>query len=194
MPQPSRLLERDQSCLIVIDVQQHFLDKLPLDRRDPLVQRIAWLIRVAAALEIPVVAMAEDLPRVGPPVDPVRDALPPGTRMHDKRVFGLAGQPEILAEVEATGRRDLVLVGLETDVCVAHSALGLLDQGFRVAVAEDATGTPPPHQTAALARMEAAGVIVTSVKGIYYEWVRDLATNAAVRRRLQGPLPAGLTL
>jgi nicotinamidase-related amidase len=194
MAEPSRLLERDRSCLVVIDVQQHFLDKLPLDRREPLAQRIAWLIRVAAALEIPVVAMAEDLPKVGPPVDAVRDALPPGTRVYDKRVFGLAGQPEILAAVRATGRRDLVLLGLETDVCVAHSALGLLDQGWRVAVAEDATGSPPPHHAAGLARMAAAGVLVTTVKGVYYEWVRDLATNAEVRRRLQGPLPAGLTL
>ncbi|HKY95735.1 MAG TPA: isochorismatase family protein, partial [Kiloniellales bacterium] len=120
--------------------------------------------------------------------------LPAGTTVHDKRVFGLAGQPDILAAVEATGRRELVLAGLETDVCVAHSALGLLDLGFRVAIPQDGTGTPPPHQEPALARLAAAGAILTTVKGVYYEWVRDLATNAELRRRLQGPLPAGLTL
>ena len=41
------LIERDRSCLVVIDVQQHFLDKLPLGRRVPLVERIAWLMRAA---------------------------------------------------------------------------------------------------------------------------------------------------
>jgi nicotinamidase-related amidase len=194
MAEPSRLLERDHSCLLVIDVQQHFLDKLPLDQREPLAQRIAWLIKVAVVLEIPVLAMAEDVPKVGPPVAAVQEALPAGTGVHDKRVFGLAGQADILAAVQATGRRDLVLAGLETDVCVAHSALGLLDQGFRVAVAEDATGSPPPHHAAGLARMAAAGAILTTVKGVYYEWVRDLAANSAVRRRLQGPLPPSLTL
>jgi nicotinamidase-related amidase len=189
-----RLLERDRSCLVVIDVQPYFLSKLPLDRREPLAQRIAWLVRVAALLDIPVVATAEDLKQVGPLAEAVAEALPAGTKVHDKQVFGLAGQSDILAAVEAAGRRDLVLVGLETDVCVAQSALGLLDRGFRVAVPEDATGTPPPHQQPGIARMAAAGAIVTTVKGVYYEWVRDLATNAALRRRLQGPLPPGLTL
>lgn len=188
------LLDRDRSCLVVIDVQPYFLAKLPLDRRQPLADRIAWLVRVAAALQIPVVATAEDLPSVGALAEVVAEALPPGTTVHDKRIFGLAQQADILAAIEATGRRELVLAGLETDVCVAHSALGLLDLGFRVAIPQDATGTPPPHQEAGLARMAAAGAILTTVKGVYYEWVRDLATNAELRRRLQGPLPAGLTL
>lgn len=189
-----RLLDRHRCCLVVIDVQPYFLAKLPLDQRQPLADRIAWLVRVAAALGIPVVATAEDLPTVGPLAEVVMEALPAGTRVHDKRVFGLAQQADILAAVEATGRRELVLAGLETDVCIAHSALGLLDLGFRVAIPEDATGSPPPHHQAGLARLAAAGAILTTVKGVYYEWVRDLATLDDVRRRVQGPLPAGLTL
>ena len=37
-----QLFDRDRSCLVVIDVQQYFLDKLPADQRQPLVARIAW--------------------------------------------------------------------------------------------------------------------------------------------------------
>jgi nicotinamidase-related amidase len=87
-----------------------------------------------------------------------------------------------------------VLVGLETDVCIAHSALGLIDQGYRVAAIEDATASPPPHHKAGLRRMAAGGVILTNTKGIYYEWVRDLATHARVKSRINLPLPEGLTL
>jgi nicotinamidase-related amidase len=47
------LIERERSCLIVVDVQQYFLDKLPPHERGPLVQRMAWLMRVARALDIP---------------------------------------------------------------------------------------------------------------------------------------------
>src|SRR5688572_29144086 len=113
-----RLLDRNSNCLVVIDVQPYFLAKLPLDQRQPLADRIAWLIRVAAVLQVPVVATAEDLPRVGPLAEVVMDALPRGTPVHDKRIFGLAAQADILAAIEATGRRELVLAGLETDVCV----------------------------------------------------------------------------
>jgi nicotinamidase-related amidase len=120
--------------------------------------------------------------------------LPAGASVHDKKVFGLCGQFNILEVVRKTGRSECVLVGLETDVCISHSALGLLDQGFRVAAIEDATASPPPHHDAGLRRMAAAGVIITNTKGIYYEWVRDLATNAHVQSRINLPTPASLTL
>ncbi len=188
------LIDRAQSVLIVIDVQQYFLDKLPAEMRGPLEARISWLIRVAKALGIPVIATAEDIARDGPLTPEIAAALPQGVSVHDKMVFGLAGQPAILDEVRRTGRRDCVLVGLETDVCVAHSALGLMDHGFRVAVISDATGSPPPHHERGLGRIAAAGAIVTDTKGIHYEWVRDLATLARLRKEIGREAPPGVTL
>src|SRR5689334_850276 len=119
------LFHRDRSCLLVIDVQQHFLDKLPAGAVAPLVTRIAWLMRVAAALQMPIIATAEDIPANGTLVPAVLAELPHGGTVFDKMIFGLADQPDLRAAVAATGRSELVLVGLETDVCIAHSALGL---------------------------------------------------------------------
>jgi nicotinamidase-related amidase len=109
-------------------------------------------------------------------------------------VFGLCGQPSILDDVRKSGRSEFVLVGLETDVCVAHSAIGLMEQGFRVAVIEDATASPPPYHDSGIRRLSAAGAVITTVKGIYYEWVRDLATVNRVGPQINLPLPPGLTL
>ena len=134
----SRLLDRRRSCLAVIDVQQVFLDKLPLDQRARLVGRIAWLIRVAVALDIPLLATAEDIARVGPVVPEIASLLPAAAPAHDKMVFDLCQQPAIRAAVAATGRDQFVLAGLETDVCVTHSAFGLMAAGHEVAVALDA--------------------------------------------------------
>lgn len=188
------LFGRDDSVLVVIDVQGVFLDKLPEAEREPLVARIAWLIGVARALHVPIIAMAEDIPRNGAPVAAVRSALSDDTPIFDKRVFGLAGQDDILAAVRATGRREAVLVGLETDVCVAQSALGLKAAGYRVAALSDATASPGTCHAAGLARMRDAAVTLSTVKGIYYEWVRDLETLAQVKRVLPADLPEGLTL
>jgi nicotinamidase-related amidase len=188
------LFDHRKSCPIVIDVQQYFLDKLPLDWRQPLVERIAWLMRLAKILEIPVIATAEDIAKNGQLVTSLMSELPTATTVHDKTVFGLCGQTSILEDVKKSGRSEFILVGLETDVCVAHSAIGLAEQGFRVAVIEDATGSPPPHHDLGIRRMLAAGVTVTSVKGIYYEWVRDLATAKSVRQWMNKPLPPGLAL
>jgi nicotinamidase-related amidase len=194
MDHPHALLDRAKSCLVVIDVQQYFLDKLPLDQRGPLVERIAWLMRVARYLEIPIISTAEDPTKDGPLLPLVSAELPPGSKTFDKMTFGLFGQPDIRRAIEDTRRREFVLVGLETDVCIAHSALGLLEAGYRVTVLEDATASPPPHHDRGLQRMAAAGVMMSSVKGVYYEWVRDLKTNAEVKSRLNPPLPPGLTL
>ena len=189
-----QLFDRYKSCLIVVDVQQYFLDKLPFEQRQPLVARIAWLIQVARALAIPVIATAEDISNDGSLVPELEGLPPPGVAVHDKLVFGLCGQPSILDDVRKTGRSEFILAGLETDVCIAHSALGLMEHGYRVAVIDDATASPPPHHAHGLRRMAAAGVTVTSTKGIYYEWVRDLATSKEVRQQMNTPLPPGLTL
>jgi nicotinamidase-related amidase len=188
------LFTADKCALVVIDVQDYFLAKLPLDWRKPLVDRIAWLMRVASILEIPIIATAENIASDGPLVPDLVKQLHAGANVQDKKVFGLCGQSDILEVIRKTERSECVLVGLETDVCISHSALGLLDQGFRVAAIEDATASPPPHHDAGLRRMAAGGVILTNTKGIYYEWVRDLATNTQVQSRINLPTPAGLTL
>ena len=188
------LMERERSCLVVIDVQQYFLDKLPLGWCVPLVERIGWLMRVACLLDIPVIATAEDVERNGPLVPALAHCLPvDAPPVFDKRVFGLWGQEDIRAAVEGTGRECFVLVGLETDVCVAQSALGLRAAGYRVAVVEDACASPPPNHEHGLRRLRDTGAIVTTVKTMFYEWTRDLGTTHRVREELGVPPPAGIT-
>jgi nicotinamidase-related amidase len=100
--------------------------------------------------------------------------LSPDTPVYNKMVFGLVDNPEILQVVENTNRKTAILVGLETDVCIAHSAIGLLGLGYKVAVVADAVGSPGEAHQYGLARMEAAGVMLTNLKSLYYEWVRTV--------------------
>jgi nicotinamidase-related amidase len=133
----------------------------------PLVARMAWLMRVASTLQIPIVAAAEDMADNGGLVEGIVTARPEGPKVFDKLVFGRCGQADMLAGVTETGRDEFVLIGLETDVCICHSALGLQGKGYRVAAIADATGSLPPHHEAGLSRMARAGIIITNAKGIY---------------------------
>ena len=69
-------------------------------------------------------------------------------------------------------RPKVVLAGIETHVCVLHTALDLLALGFRVFLAVDAVGAryAVDHETA-LRRLEQAGAILTTVEGCAFEWV-----------------------
>jgi nicotinamidase-related amidase len=188
------LVDRNESCLAVIDVQQSFLAKLPLHERASLVARIAWLVRVATRLDIPVLATAEDMNRNGPLVPELTREFSAATHIHNKMVFGLYGQDNIRDAVTEMGRRSFVLTGLETDVCISQSALGLAGAGFDVTVIADACGSPPPHHAYGLERLRDAGIRIASVKGIFYEWVRDLSVYRERVSDLVDEAPAGLTL
>ncbi len=168
------LIEVDDSVLLVIDVQDRFLDKLPVPERRLLVNRIGWLVDAARQLGVPIIATAENVSELGGVIPSIAQRLPAETPVFNKMVFGLAEEREIRGAVAETGRSTAILVGLETDVCIAHSALGLLERGLQVVVVADGTGTPGIGQEIGLERVRRAGGLVSSVKAVYYEWVRTV--------------------
>jgi nicotinamidase-related amidase len=172
----TQLIEAGDSVLVVIDVQDHFLKKIDSAIATRLVERVRWLIQVAGWLHVPVITTAEDAPNSGPTTERIRSVISADAPDLNKVVFGLAGQPDILRAVEILGRRTAILVGLETDVCVQHSAFGLAALGYRTAVIADATASPADGHAWGLDRMRAAGIAVLSCKGLFYEWMRDLKT------------------
>jgi nicotinamidase-related amidase len=171
-----KLIDADDSVLIAIDIQDYFLKKLPFEVSDRLLKRVCWLIKVGHWRKIPLIVTAEELDKH--PVAPkLLQSVPSDTNIFDKRIFGLAFQSDIMDAVKQIQRRTTVLIGLETDVCVAHSALGLLQAGYRVAVVADATGSPENGHEIGLNRMRDAGAIVVSTKSLFYEWLHDLEWN-----------------
>jgi len=170
-----RLVEVDDSVLVVIDIQDSFLSKYETAVSKALVARAVWIIQVARYLKVPIVAMAEDIARGGDLTRAIRDALPAECKTHDKDYFGLAGNPDILAAVDATGRKTAVLIGVETDVCVAQSAIGLMQNGYQVVVLGDAVATTQGSGEIGLTRMREAGAVISAVKPLYYEWQRSVS-------------------
>ena len=168
------LLDADDSTLIVIDVQDKFLQRLDGEVAARVVERIAWLVQVADWLQLPTIVTAEEIEAMGPTTEAIRRRLPESSPDLDKMVFGLAGQASILERVADTGRKTAVLVGLETDVCVSQSAIGLAAKGYRVAVVADACASPEDGHEHGLARVRDAGIAVISTKGLFFEWVRDV--------------------
>ncbi len=193
---PLALVEARDSVLVVIDVQGAFVRKLPSDEAQAIVLRAAWLVGAAAWLGIPVVVTAEDMPRLGGPVDEVAQCLPPGAAVHDKLVFDLTAEPAIVTAIRNTGRGTAIVAGFETDVCVAQSAIGLVGLGYRVVAVADCSGSPGSAHQAGLDRMAAGGVLVLRLRSLLYEWLRTVETSRRFRAEYiaRWPLPAGLVM
>lgn len=188
------LIDVQDCVLVVIDVQDSFLTKYARDRVEKILSRVGWLMDVARILDVPLVTTAEDIDKMGSLSASLIERLPDGAPVFNKMFFNLTDNPEIFRAVEATGRKTAVLVGLETDVCIAQSALGLIQHGYQVAVVEDATASPGKAHAVGLERMRAAGVLVTSIKALYYEWVRGVKKSEGIARKNleQIGLPIGI--
>ena len=142
---------------------------------------MTWLAKVARQLDVPAVMTEEDPAQNGATYAPIADTFPDVDALV-KPTFGLTETPEIVGRMEGSGRTTAVLVGFETDVCVAQSAVGLKERGMRVVVVEDAVFSPGEMHERGLARMVAEGVELNHCKGLAYEWTRPLERSRAVLR------------
>jgi nicotinamidase-related amidase len=172
------LIAHEDCVLVVIDAQPGFFgpDLPEPDQADAAqaLDRAAWLVALAQRLDVPVVVTEEE-----PEVNGVTDARLAVAPAFVKPTFGLAGTPEIL---NAVIRPTAVLVGFETDVCVYQSAVGLLEQGKRVVVVEDATFSPGEMHARGLTRLRDAGARLTHAKALGYEWARTVEGAAVLPR------------
>ncbi len=173
--------------LVVVDAQEGFYGgRLPAGERaraEDALARMTWLAKVARRLDVPAVLTEEDPARNGATYAPIAEAFPDAAAVA-KPTFGLAGTPEIVDRIERGGRMTAVLVGFETDVCVAQSAIGLKERDMRVVVVEDAVFSPGEMHERGLARMVAEGVELNHCKGLAYEWTRTVERSRSV---LQSP-------
>jgi nicotinamidase-related amidase len=169
--------------LVVIDAQPGFYgpSRADVDRElfASALARSAWVAGVARALDVPVVLTEEDAATNGPTHPSIRSAVPSDAPVLVKQVFGADANPDIDAAVRREDRSAVVLVGLETDVCVAHSAIGWQAAGLRPVVVHDAVYSAGAGHANGLARLRGEGIELLSAKELYYEWLRDLPSVRA---------------
>jgi nicotinamidase-related amidase len=172
MTSPLKRLRAETSALVVIDVQDKLLVKIPTAAT--LVRNAAFLLDVAALLEVPARATEQYPKGLGPTTAELARRLPKS--LPAKTAFSCCGAGTFLEELEMLRRPNVVLVGMESHVCVSQTAFDLLHAGLHVFLAVDALGArfAVDHDTA-LRRLEQAGAVLTTVEAVAFEWVADAA-------------------
>jgi nicotinamidase-related amidase len=172
MQEPARLTV-DTTSVLVVDVQEKLLPKI--FNSQALVNNIGFLLDACRILEVPVTA-TEQYPRgLGPTVPELAKRLP--ALRPEKLAFSCCGVPDLAARFREASRPDILVVGIETHVCVLQTVLDLVAQGFRVFVASDAVGSRyrVDHETA-LTRMFQAGAVLCTVEMAVFELTRIAGT------------------
>jgi nicotinamidase-related amidase len=178
----TRALVDVADCLLaIVDVQTGFAGRLDADVRDRLLERVTLIATSARWLQVPTLVTVER-PEAWGETHPAVAGASGSARPLRKEVFGLGDDPAVLEAVAATGRGTAVLCGMETEVCVAHSALSLLERGYAVACVADAVASADAAgQRLGLERMHDAGVVLLSAKQLHYEWMRTVARARSFR-------------
>jgi nicotinamidase-related amidase len=170
------LLEQDRSALLLIDVQERLFPHIH-NHQDMFV-RIDLILSAASLLKIPVLA-TEQYPRgLGKTIEEIRRAMP-NLEPLEKMDFSCLPAPGFKDRLVSIGRRQIVVTGIETHVCVTQTALDLIAHGEEVFIVADATGSRRPLDAeTALRRLDRSGAIITTAESVVFEWLRRAGTEA----------------
>lgn len=171
---PPTLCDAADAVLMVIDMQVRLTAAMPAKVLARLQRNTGLLIRSAAELGIPVFA-SEQYPEGLGQIEPeILKLLPDGAGRYEKTGFSCALAPRFMEDLERTGRKQAVLIGMEAHVCVLQTAFDLRDAGYAVSVVSDAVcSRHRENYETALARLRHAGVDICDAESVVFEWLRD---------------------
>jgi hypothetical protein len=166
----------DQCCGAIIDYQDFFLEQLEPRGRGRLRRNMGNFARLLAYLRIPtIVTLERPVARKGAVPAGVKATLGSAAKVFEKSFFDLTKEKPIRTYLKHMKKKQIVVAGCETDVCVLQSCLGLLDLGFEVFAVEELLFSSTSRTEAAVERLKGAGVVFVSYKTLYFELVEAVA-------------------
>ena len=168
------LLRKEKSCLILIDVQEKLAPYI--QNIDRLIQNSQWMMRLATELDVPLLVTEQYSSGLGQTIEPLRKLMPGKTEI-DKMSFSCARDPSFQKHWQIVNKRQAVLIGIETHVCVLQTAMDLRLAGVDVFVVTDAVGSryAQDHEIA-LQRLQQAGIHLVTHEMVFFEWLEQAGT------------------
>jgi nicotinamidase-related amidase len=172
------LLTPNDVCLQIIDVQKSLMAKIY--NADRIISTIELMIRCAKIFKLPILANTQYIKGLGPYVATLETLVKDVQRFDKVEFNALANQTTeaFLAGLPKTVKT-IILVGVETHICIYQTAMGLLERGFNVWVVEDGVSSrkTSDHQ-AGLNRLQSVGAIIGPAEMLIYELLGKAGTPA----------------
>ena len=166
-------MSRDDSALLVVDVQERLIRLIPGHPR--IVWNVRRLIDGAKTLNVRVAATEQYPKGLGPTTTELADRL---GEIPDKLTFSCGGCPEIFEAWRDSGIFKVLVAGIETHVCVQQTALDLIAMQMQPIIAVDAVGSRRQldHEVA-LSRMQSACAVITTVESVIFHLLGKSGTD-----------------
>ncbi|QET05306.1 isochorismatase family protein [Cupriavidus pauculus] len=172
-------LTRDNAVLLLVDHQIGLYTGVRDIDTLELTHNVVGLAKAAVALGVPVIVTTTTENLWGPMIPELSEALP-GVSVIERTTVNAWDEPRVVAAVEATGRKKLIVTGISTDVCLAFPAMSALDAGYDSFAVIDASGGFSKTQVQmGVARMQQAGVVPVCYSNVAVEILADNAAPEA---------------
>lgn len=170
------LLEKQRSCLILIDVQEKLIPFI--HQQNHCIKRCQWMLRLAEELSIPILVSEQYPQGLGKTVSQLASWAVDGKTIA-KTSFSCWREPQFKNALRLEEKNQLVLIGIETHVCVLQTALDMQAEGFDVFVVVDAVSSRHENDHHyALQRLQQSGIQLISAEMVFFEWLEEASHPA----------------
>jgi len=165
------MLKAEDACLVVVDIQGKLADAM-YDKKS-LFRNVRILIKAAQQLHIPLL-LTEQVPKsLGPTIEQISELLDNNEPI-GKSAFSCCGEPAFREKLSELGRKDVILCGIETHVCIYQTAVDLVNLEFRPQVIADAVSSrTEENKRRALQRIADEGAKISGVEMILFELLQS---------------------
>ena len=165
------ILNIEDSVVIIIDVQEKLLNAV--FNKTSLEKKAVTIANSAKILGIPVIVTEQYPKGLGATVESLKEVLPENAQYFEKTAFSALENKEVLEALKNSGKKQVVIFGIETHICVSQTTNALVQEGFEVSVIRDACGSRSELEySAGLGRMKDNGAHVLTTEIALFEWLK----------------------
>lgn len=166
------VLDADRAVLVICDLQDAF--RPAIDRFDEIVKRTAVVAEAARLMGVPIIATEQVPTKLGATVEEIRRVLPGDVKPLAKTRFSCGGAEGFNERLESLGRKQVMLCGIESHVCMNQTAHDLLARGYQVHLLTDCTSSrTAANRELGISKMLGSGALPSSSEMAIFELVRD---------------------
>ncbi|WP_419901654.1 hydrolase [Kiloniella sp.] len=168
------LMDAENSVVVVIDVQERLAPAI--HNLDKVLDANGLVLKTARELSIPVLVTEQYPKGLGHTLE-IFKGLYSSDNVFEKLSFSSVGCAPFMEALKASGRRQVIVTGTETHVCVMQTVLQLLDERYDVFVVSDAVGSrTEENKRLGLERMIRSGAEVVSSEMVMFEMLKKAGT------------------
>lgn len=161
------MIDKDNAILVIVDVQGKLANLM--DEQASLFKNLNTVVSGMKLLNVPVIWMEQLPDKLGPTIPEISSVLTAQSPI-PKSTFSCCGNASFQQQLVASGRRHVVLVGIEAHICVYQTAMDLIRQGYEVSVVVDAVSSrTAANKEVAIQRMQQAGALLSTVEMVLFE-------------------------